>query len=341
MSGKQIIKAINLTIGYNEGKKIKTVHQNLNFTLNLGELTCLLGANGAGKSTLLRTLSAAQPKLAGELILNQKPIELYSERERSKSIGVVLTDKIFAGGLTVYELVSLGRHPHTGFFGKLRKNDHEIIRQAIKNVGISHKADSYVAQLSDGERQKAMIAKALVQESPLIILDEPTAFLDVVSRIEIMQLLHKIAQEQNRAILLSTHDIDQALVLADKLWLLTKRQGITCGTTEDIILQHKMENLFPNSDIKFDYDHGVYYPTVHGVKKIALYASDKTLQHWCLNALNRLGFSCTILSSSTEYTTKEFSIYAENANTFQLKKSDNIQICTSFEELLSKLKASN
>ena len=337
MSKKQIIKATNLTIGYNEGKNTKVVHQDLNFQLNLGELTCLLGANGAGKSTLLRTLSAAQPKLTGQLMLNQKPIELYSERERSKNIGVVLTDKIFAGGLTVYELVSLGRHPHTGFFGKLRKNDHEIIRQAIENVGISHKADSYVAQLSDGERQKAMIAKALVQESPLIILDEPTAFLDVVSRIEIMQLLHKIAQEQNRAILLSTHDIDQALVLADKLWLLTKKQGITCGTTEDIILQHKMENLFPNSDIKFDYDHGVYYPTVHSKRQIALYASNKTLQHWCLNALNRLGFSCTILSSQTEDTKEQLTLNAISSTKFLLKTAKATLEFSSFEELLTQL----
>lgn len=337
MSKKQIIEAVNLKIGYNDTSKEKVVHQGLNFQLNLGELTCLLGANGAGKSTLLRTLSAAQPRLDGKLSLDGKPINEYSERERSKLIGVVLTDKIFAGGLTVYELVSLGRQPHTGFFGRLSKKDNEIIKQAIKSVGIEHKSESYVAELSDGERQKAMIAKALVQESPLIILDEPTAFLDVVSRIEIMQLLHKIASEHNRAILLSTHDIDQALVLADKLWLLTKGQGIICGTTEDIILQHKMENLFPNSNIKFDYDHGVYYPTVHGDKKLALYASDKTLLHWCLNALNRIGYSCKILQSTDEQCNHKIKLVADSPNKLYLQTQKHSLTLNNFEELLTTL----
>ncbi|MBR2980780.1 MAG: ABC transporter ATP-binding protein [Odoribacter sp.] len=337
MSKKQIIEAANLKIGYNDTSKEKVVHQGLNFQLNLGELTCLLGANGAGKSTLLRTLSAAQPRLDGKLSLDGKPINEYSERERSKLIGVVLTDKIFAGGLTVYELVSLGRQPHTGFFGRLSKKDNEIIKQAIKSVGIEHKSESYVAELSDGERQKAMIAKALVQESPLIILDEPTAFLDVVSRIEIMQLLHKIASEHNRAILLSTHDIDQALVLADKLWLLTKGQGILCGTTEDIILQHKMENLFPNSNIKFDYDHGVYYPTVEGDKNIALYAADKTLLHWCLNALNRIGYSCKILQSTDEPCNHEIILHAESSCKLHLQLKEESLTLSNFEELISTL----
>ncbi len=334
MGKKQIINAVNLTIGYNDSNKEKIVHQGLNFNLHLGELTCLLGANGAGKSTMLRTLSGAQPQLQGQLILNGKPLKEYSERERSKTIGVVLTDKIFAGGLTVYELISLGRQPHTGFFGRLRKNDHEIIKQAIKSVGIEHKAESYVAELSDGERQKAMIAKALVQESPLIILDEPTAFLDVVSRIEIMQLLHKIASEQNRAILLSTHDIDQALVLADKLWLLTKGQGIICGTTEDIILQHRMENLFPNSDIKFDYDHGVYYPTVKSGKQIALYANNNTLKHWTVNAMNRHGYSCLILNSEDENSIALPLLCIINPQQIKLKFNDKVSVYNSFEELL-------
>ncbi|MBP3668716.1 MAG: ABC transporter ATP-binding protein, partial [Bacteroides sp.] len=209
MEKKVVIQAQDLCIGYRTGKQEKMVHEHLNFQLHAGELTCLLGANGAGKSTLLRTLSASQPALDGNLSLLNKPLKDYSEKERSRTIGVVLTDKTFAGGLTVYELIALGRQPHTGFFGRLHKEDRIIIEKAMEDVGIAHKAKNYTAELSDGERQKVMIAKALVQECPLILLDEPTAFLDVVSRIEIMHLLHRLAVEQDKAILLSTHDIEQ------------------------------------------------------------------------------------------------------------------------------------
>lgn len=209
MEKQAVITATDLCIGYRTHKEEKKVHEHLSFEPYPGELTSLLGANGAGKSTLLRTLSASQPSLAGDLQLLDKPLQHYSEKERSRTIGVVLTDKTQAGGLTVYELVALGRQPHTGFFGRLHRHDHAIIQEALNAVGITHKAQSYTAELSDGERQKVMIAKALVQECPLIILDEPTAFLDVVSRIEIMTLLHRLAVEQNKAILLSTHDIEQ------------------------------------------------------------------------------------------------------------------------------------
>lgn len=137
-----------------------------------------------------------------------------------------------------------------------------------------------------------MIAKALVQECPLIILDEPTAFLDVVSRIEIMTLLHQLAVEQNKAILLSTHDIEQALVLSDKLWLLSKETGLQCGVTEDMILNHRMDTLFSHNNIRFDYDHGIYYPTVNGKQEITVEATDETLLHWTINALNRHGYTC-------------------------------------------------
>ena len=250
MEKQAVITATDLCIGYRTHKGEKKVHEHLSFGLYPGELTSLLGANGAGKSTLLRTLSASQPSLAGELQLLGKPLQQYSEKERSRTIGVVLTDKTQAGGLTVYELVALGRQPHTGFFGRLHPKDHLIIKEALDAVGIAHKAESYTAELSDGERQKVMIAKALVQECPLIILDEPTAFLDVVSRIEIMTLLHQLAVEQNKAILLSTHDIEQALVLSDKLWLLSKETGLQCGVTEDMILNHRMDTLFSHSEWK-------------------------------------------------------------------------------------------
>ena len=292
MEKKIVIQGQDLSIGYRTGKQEKIVHEHLNFQLHAGELTCLLGANGTGKSTLLRTLSASQPALSGKLDILGKSLTEYTEKERSRTIGVVLTDKTFAGGLSVYELVGLGRQPHTGFFGRLNKEDKRIIEEAMENVGIAYKAQSYTAELSDGERQKVMIAKALVQECPLILLDEPTAFLDVVSRIEIMHLLHRLAVEQEKAILLSTHDIEQALVLSDKLWLLSKEHGLQTGVTEDIILNHQMENLFPHKDIHFDYNHGVYYPTVTGQRKISVESEDKTLLHWVINALNRNGFQC-------------------------------------------------
>ena len=325
-------KARNLCIGYRMGKKEKIVHSDLNFELKAGELTCLLGANGAGKSTLLRTLSASQPPWGGELLLMGKPLGKYSEKERSRTIGVVLTDRTFAGGLTVYELVGLGRQPHTGFFGRLTKDDKRIIEEAMENVGIAHKARNYTAELSDGERQKVMIAKALVQECPLIILDEPTAFLDVVSRIEIMHLLHRLAQEQNKAILLSTHDIEQALVLSDRLWLLSRQKGLKCGVTEDIILTHQMENLFPSKNISFDYDHGVYYPTVCGHRQVQVECSDKTLLHWTMNALNRHGYQC--VTSPNEHIPH---LNALSAHQLVLTKEGNTQIYASFEDLLEEL----
>ena len=330
MEKKIVIQGKDLSIGYRTGKKEKIVHQHLNFQLHSGELTCLLGANGAGKSTLLRTLSASQPSLSGELLMLDKLVSEYTEKERSRTIGVVLTDKTFTGGLSVYELVALGRQPHTGFFGRLQKEDKRIIEEAMEQVGIAHKARNYTAELSDGERQKVMIAKALVQECPLILLDEPTAFLDVVSRIEIMHLLHRLAVEQNKAILLSTHDIEQALVLSDKLWLLTKGEGLQYGVTEDIILSHRMDSLFPHKDIRFDYDHGVYYPTVEGHRKVCVTCEDKTLLHWTLNALNRHGYQCSsIVQEGMPH------IKVTSAKEFEVSISGENKICSSFEEMLA------
>ncbi|WP_455672220.1 ABC transporter ATP-binding protein [Phocaeicola sp.] len=332
MEKKAVITATDLCIGYRTHKEEKVIHQHLSFQLYPGELTSLLGANGAGKSTLLRTLSASQPSLSGALQLLDRPLHQYSEKERSRTIGVVLTDRTQAGGLTVYELVALGRQPHTGFFGRLHSKDHAVIRQALEAVGIAHKAQSYTAELSDGERQKVMIAKALVQECPLIILDEPTAFLDVVSRIEIMTLLHNLAVEQHKAILLSTHDIEQALVLSDKLWLLSKEKGLQCGVTEDMILNHRMDTLFSHSDIQFDYDHGVYYPTVKGKQKIVVEAANNTLLHWTINALNRHGYTCL---PAEEKTSSLPHLQTVSPHQLVLTKKGEAQTYSSFAALLS------
>lgn len=302
-----VLEGKEICIGYKSKKKPVYIHKNIDFTLKKGKLTCLLGANGAGKSTLLRTLSSTQPLLGGELLLMGKDINSYSEKEISRTVGVVLTEKTQTGGLSVYELVSLGRQPHTGFFGRLSKHDNDVIYRALEAVGISHKAKSYTAELSDGERQKAMIAKALVQECPIILLDEPTAFLDVVSRIEIMTLLHKLAKEEEKAILMSTHDIEQALVLSDYLWLLTS-EGLYSGVTEDVILSGKMNTLFPDSEISFDLMHGVYSPTVKSEKAIILKAENEVLKHWTQNALNREGYLCLEYRQQAEFLEKHHGI---------------------------------
>lgn len=336
-SATTILSAQQLGIGYKSGRNgEKVVHGGLAFSLHRGELTCLLGANGSGKSTLLRTLSASQPPLAGEIRLEGRNLSTLSERELSRLIGVVLTDKTQTGGLTVYEMVSLGRQPHTGFFGRLDRHDRQVVEEAIEAVGMTHKTHAYMAQLSDGEKQKAMIAKVLAQECPLVILDEPTAFLDAVSRIETMTLLHRIATSQDKAILLSTHDIEQALVLADRLWLLRKGHGLCCGVTEDLILNGDLDTLFDRRDICFDRAHGSYYPSVHWEKEIVVETHDETLLHWTVNALNRNSYGCRIAPDGSTPSLPRLAV--KSAHALALHTATGVQEFDSFADLIDYLK---
>jgi len=192
-------------------------------TLHEGELCCLLGANGAGKSTLLRTLAAFQAPLAGELWIGERQIKDIAPHELSTLIGIVLTDRIRTQGITVRDMVAMGRSPYTNFWGKLTEYDNQEVDKAMQLVGIAHFADRQIATLSDGERQKVMIAKALAQGTPIILLDEPTAFLDFPSKVDIMLLLGRLAHEMNKTIFLSTHDLDLALQTSDRLWLMAKK----------------------------------------------------------------------------------------------------------------------
>ena len=249
---KAMLSTIDLAVGYRNGKRVTEVLTHLDVSLYAGELVCLLGANGIGKSTLLRTISGVQPALRGTIEINGRDLTDYSSKELSKLIGIVYTDRTLAGALTVEELVSLGRQPYTGFFGRLDADDRQVVADAIESVGMSHKTHDYVATLSDGERQKAMIARALAQETPIIILDEPTAFLDVASRIETMQLLRQLAQSQQKAVLLSTHDVGLSLPLTDRLWLVTADSTVVEGTTSQFIGDGTLNNLFPGRNIAFD-----------------------------------------------------------------------------------------
>lgn len=219
----ETVQLNSLSIGYKEkGAKIKYIAQGIQASLYGGQLTCLLGANGAGKSTLLRTLSAFQPPLKGEILIKGKPLNAYTNNERARLIGVVLTERPELQNMTVFELAGMGRSPYTGFWGNLSKADKIIVEEALRMVGMEEMATRMVETLSDGERQKVMIAKALAQQTSVIFLDEPTAFLDYPSKVDTMLLLRRLAHETGKTIFLSTHDVELALQTADMLWLMKR-----------------------------------------------------------------------------------------------------------------------
>lgn len=246
-----------LTTGYIARGNQRVVSKNLNASLKPGELTCLLGVNGAGKSTLLRTLSAFIPAISGKVILQGKPLENYSPKELSKLIGVVLTGKMEQSGLTVFDMVGMGRSPYTGFWGSLTESDKEIVNLSIQKIKINHLKDRTMNTLSDGERQKVMIAKALAQETPIIFLDEPTAFLDFPSKVEMMQMLKSLARDMNKTIFLSIHDLELALQVADKLWLLDAEKLVT-GTPSELAQQGCLDLFFNIPGILFDKENLTY-----------------------------------------------------------------------------------
>ncbi len=254
----------NLTIGYTAKGNEKVVATGIEAAIRSGELTCLLGQNGIGKSTLLRTLSAFQPKLGGSVLMHGREIADYTDKELSKMIGVVLTEKPDVQNMTVTELVGMGRSPYTGFWGTLTADDKQIVSEAIRLVAIEPLQDRMVHTLSDGERQKVMIAKALAQQTPVIYLDEPTAFLDFPSKVEMMQLLHRLAvqeqiatlhsyQRSEKTIFLSTHDVELALQIADCLWLM-EPWGLSVGTPQELAAQGVLSRFIERDGIAFDKD---------------------------------------------------------------------------------------
>ena len=250
----------NLSIGYRTKNDTKTVATGINAAIRSGELTCLLGANGVGKSTLLRTLSAFQPALFGDVLLynsltsHLSPLTSLSDKELSRLIGVVLTEKPDIRNMTVRELVALGRSPYTGFWGTLHDQDWQVVDEAIDQVRIGPLRERMVHTLSDGERQKMMIAKALAQQTPVIFLDEPTAFLDFPSKVEMMQLLRRLAIEGEKTIFLSTHDFELALQVADTLWLMEKDTDnrLNVGTPQALAQSGALARYVERPGITFD-----------------------------------------------------------------------------------------
>lgn len=209
-----IISLSQLSVGYTLSHPVIS---DINLELRSGQLACLIGENGIGKSTLLKTLTGFLPKLKGSLLLGNRDIKSFSQRELARQVSIVLTQKPDVQNLTIEEIIGLGRSPYTGFFGRLRAEDRKVVDDAIATMGIEKLRGRMIQTLSDGERQKVMIAKALAQETPIILLDEPTAFLDFPSKAETFQSLQRMAHERDKLILLSTHDLELAVRFADSL----------------------------------------------------------------------------------------------------------------------------
>lgn len=240
-----ILTTSDLSIGYKNGKSENILMEGLNLEIPHGKFIALLGANGVGKSTLIRTLANLQKALHGKVFLKEKEIKEYGSKEFARQVSLVLTDPVQSGNLNVMELVEMGRYPFTNWTGKLMTSDHEKVENAIHLCAISYLKEANLAEISDGQLQKAMIARALAQDGDLMLLDEPTVHLDANNRYTILELLRNLVTETQKSILISTHQVEIALKMADEIWLANCGENIKCGTPKELIENGDIERSFP------------------------------------------------------------------------------------------------
>jgi iron complex transport system ATP-binding protein len=323
--------ASGLSIGYRTRKAATSiVARNLNLALEQGKFICLLGPNGAGKSTLIRTLGGIQPILEGEVTLAGKVIETMEPRARAKTISLVLTQTMPQGLFNAYSMVALGRHPHTNWNGHLTDEDRKKINWALSAVKGEQLASRQISELSDGERQKIVVARALAQEAPVMLLDEPTAYLDIVRRVELMKTLRQLAHSQGMAILQSTHDLELALRSADELWLFSEDGTIIKGTPESLALSGSMAKVFGSSDLEWDMAHGSFHIHEEPSSYVHLEGTGPELI-WTQRMLVRLGYGVATAGQKVA-----FSIAIEkkdSSTTWTVNKAEERMVLESLEML--------
>jgi iron complex transport system ATP-binding protein len=284
-----LLSTDSLSIGYiHRGQKVE-VQKDLKLSINQGELICLIGPNGTGKSTLLKTLSGLLKPLRGRTIIDKTDITKIAVSERAQLISLVLTDRIDIENATVHSVVAMGRMPYSNWWGKPSDEDEQMIKNAVQMVHLEHKMYTLLSELSDGEKQRVMIAKAFVQDTPLIFLDEPTAHLDLPNRVEILLLLHRMAHENGKAILMSTHELDMALQAADSIWLMTK-DGVQTGVPEDLVLNGVFSDAFLSQHFFFNPTNGNFSMNYNLTRQVEVHG-DKTRMYWTLRALARAGYA--------------------------------------------------
>ncbi len=274
----------DLAIGYVQKGHENRLFSNLNVSLRSGEMICFMGPNGAGKSSLLRTLAGLQKPLAGEVMVND------TDGRSEHQIAVVLTDRVTAVNLTVEEIVTFGRYPYLGWNIRLTENDHRIVEQSIEQVHIQPLLKRRLYELSDGQLQMVMIARALAQDTPVILLDEPTAHLDLNNRVEIMNMLRQLSRTTGKAILLATHELDLALQTADLIWLTGKNRDILTGWPEDLVLNGSFDDTFEFKG--FDLKSGKVLHNAHRKISVELIGEGPAF-FWTKNALERNGYHVT------------------------------------------------
>jgi iron complex transport system ATP-binding protein len=330
-----MIKLENLHIGYFHApmKKKNTVYGPINIEIKPAEMIGIIGRNGIGKSTLLRTIAGLQSQLSGKVIIDGIESTRIAKKDLSKLISYVSTEAINVQNLRVMELVAMGRFPHTGWFGKLTSDDLRAIHEAIEHTGVMHLAQKSVYQLSDGERQKVMIARALAQNTPVIILDEPTAFLDLPARHEILRLLNDLTHRNNKTIVFSTHDLSIAMDEADKLWLMTD-EGVFEGAPEDLLINQLFRKLFINSLVEFDPDTSSFR-FKRELNKFVRIHGEKTYCLLTIKALERIGYQA-VEDDMTEFDISVRTI--DNVPVWCLKKEGTDTCFNSIYELTSHLK---
>ncbi|WP_339922535.1 ABC transporter ATP-binding protein [uncultured Cyclobacterium sp.] len=282
---KPCIHAKDLVLGYALGKQINPIASGISFELFHGELTCLMGPNGVGKSTLLKAIMSQNLPINGEIWFGETSASQMSDLVRAQNIAVVLTEKIRSGLMTVRELVALGRSPHTGLWGHLSAADNAFVNQVLELTHLGDIAEKRLSQLSDGQRQTAMIARALAQDSNIMVLDEPTAHLDLTNRFDIMYLLKKLAKEAGKAILVVTHDLEVAMETADQLWIMATKEPLVAGSPEDLMLEGHLQKLLPGEKWEIDSGNGkIRLKTPSTLPEIS---GPEHLTYWVKNALRK------------------------------------------------------
>lgn len=285
----EILSIDSLKIGYITGKKETTLLPPLCARANKGELIAVIGRNGVGKSTLLRTITGLQPSLDGEILFRGKNIMNYSRMQLAREVGYISTELVKVSNMSVYDLVSLGRFPHTDWMGKIDNENHNAILNALDNTSMSGYCKRFVSELSDGERQRAMIARLLAQNTAIMIMDEPTAFLDIGSKYEILHLMSLLAHDNEKTIIFSTHDLQMAINQADKIWLVLYDKLIE-GAPEDLMIAGAFDHLFESSHVQFNSEDGTF--SFRSLERGSIYLEGEGIKkHWVEKAINRAGFS--------------------------------------------------